>query len=88
MAAIAKHPDWDRLAGEGFKSQRSNKLTGGLCHDNLDVGAFFDQYEFTPNKGSDVVDFWAGSSLFDYFFGPAAAELGTGSGPLTTRWES
>jgi pimeloyl-ACP methyl ester carboxylesterase len=38
-----------------------------------------------PNKGSDVVDFWAGSSLFAYFFGPAAAELGTGPDSLPNR---
>lgn len=31
-----------------------------------------------PNKGSDVVDFFEEYSLFRYFFGPAAAELGTG----------
>jgi len=31
-----------------------------------------------PNKGSDVVDFFEEYSLFAYFFGPAAAELGTG----------
>jgi hypothetical protein len=30
-----------------------------------------------PNKGSDVVDFFEEYSLFRYFFGPAAAELGT-----------
>jgi pimeloyl-ACP methyl ester carboxylesterase len=31
-----------------------------------------------PNKGSEVVDFFEEYSLFKYFFGPAAAELGTG----------
>ena len=31
-----------------------------------------------PNKGSDVVDFFGDYSLFEYFFGPAATELGTG----------
>jgi pimeloyl-ACP methyl ester carboxylesterase len=31
-----------------------------------------------PNKGSEVVDFFEENSLFKYFFGPAAAELGTG----------
>ena len=31
-----------------------------------------------PNKGSDVVDFFRDYPLFEYFFGQAAAELGTG----------
>ncbi|KPK00356.1 MAG: hypothetical protein AMJ60_01675 [Desulfobacterales bacterium SG8_35] len=35
-----------------------------------------------PNKGSDVVDFFGEYPLFAYFFGPAAAELGTGQGSL------
>ena len=30
-----------------------------------------------PNKGSDVVDYFEEYSLFKFFFGPAAAELGT-----------
>jgi pimeloyl-ACP methyl ester carboxylesterase len=30
-----------------------------------------------PNQGSDVVDFFGKYRLFSYFFGPAAAELGT-----------
>ena len=30
-----------------------------------------------PNKGSEVVDFFEENSLLKYFFGPAAAELGT-----------
>lgn len=38
-----------------------------------------------PNKGSKMVDFLEGSSLFIYFFGPAAAELGTGPDSLPNR---
>lgn len=38
-----------------------------------------------PNKGSDVVDFFGRFRLFKYFFGPAAAELGTGPQSLPNR---
>ena len=38
-----------------------------------------------PNKGSDVVDFFEEYSLFKYFFGPAAAELGTGYDSFPNR---
>ena len=38
-----------------------------------------------PNKGSDVVDFIDEYRLFTYFFGPAAAELGTDPNSLPNR---
>jgi hypothetical protein len=38
-----------------------------------------------PNKGSDVVDYFEEYSLFKYFFGPAAAELGTGQDSFPNR---
>ena len=38
-----------------------------------------------PNKGSDVVDYFEEYSLFKYFFGPAAAELGTGYDSFPNR---
>jgi hypothetical protein len=38
-----------------------------------------------PNKGSDVVDFFGEYRLFSYFFGPAAAELGTDPNSLPNR---
>lgn len=38
-----------------------------------------------PNKGSDVVDFFDEYSLFTYFFGPAATELGTGEESFPNR---
>ncbi len=38
-----------------------------------------------PNKGSDVVDFFGEYRLFTYFFGPAAAELGTDPNSLPSR---
>jgi len=38
-----------------------------------------------PNKGSDVVDYFEEYSLFKYFFGPAAAELGTGRDSFPNR---
>ena len=38
-----------------------------------------------PNKGSDVVDFFDEYRLFTYFFGPAAAELGTDPNSLPNR---
>ncbi len=38
-----------------------------------------------PNKGSDVVDYFEEYSLFKYFFGPAAAELGTGQESFPNR---
>ncbi len=38
-----------------------------------------------PNKGSDVVDFFDEYRLFTYFFGQAAAELGTDPNSLPNR---
>ena len=38
-----------------------------------------------PNKGSEVVDFFGEYRLFTYFFGPAAAELGTDPNSLPNR---
>ncbi len=38
-----------------------------------------------PNKGSEVVDFFAANFLFGYFFGPAATELRTGPDSLPNR---
>jgi len=38
-----------------------------------------------PNKGSDVVDFFREYPLFEYFFGQAAAELGTGRDSFPNR---
>jgi pimeloyl-ACP methyl ester carboxylesterase len=38
-----------------------------------------------PNQGSDVVDFFGENRLFAYFFGPAAAELGTDPNSLPNR---
>ena len=38
-----------------------------------------------PNQGSDVVDFFGEYRLFSYFFGPAAAELGTGEQSFPNR---
>lgn len=38
-----------------------------------------------PNKGSEVVDFFKEYPLFEYFFGPAAAELGTGPNSFPNR---
>jgi len=38
-----------------------------------------------PNKGSEVVDYFEEYSLFKYFFGPAAAELGTGYDSFPNR---
>jgi len=38
-----------------------------------------------PNKGSSVVDFFDEYRLFTYFFGPAAAELGTDPNSLPNR---
>jgi pimeloyl-ACP methyl ester carboxylesterase len=38
-----------------------------------------------PNKGSQVVDFFSGFRLFKFFFGPAAAQLETGSQSFPNR---
>jgi triacylglycerol lipase len=38
-----------------------------------------------PNQGSDVVDFFGEYRLFSYFFGPAAAELGTDAQSFPSR---
>ena len=38
-----------------------------------------------PNRGSEVVDFFGEYRLFTYFFGPAAAELGTDPNSLPNR---
>lgn len=45
------------------------KISDAEAHD--DVGAFFDQYEFTPNKGSSVpIELGIRDFSYDRFVGP------------------